>query len=156
MKTLHLKPYKWLLTKSQWVRINFLGYIQNEALAKHIKPFLKKTLKWKDVSARIIWFDVWVPTAAFSIIFLGKSSSWKWSNLDQIKIKIQKNIYCKNFLEFPIFQGFILERNLIAYDLKTQHQIVTFHVLNNNFFYSQIASSYVPDNTDANFLFLLQ
>ena len=34
---------------------------------------------------------------------------------------------------------------------------VTFYVLNNNnVFYTQVASAYIPDNTDASFLFLLQ
>ena len=42
MNILYLKGYKWLLSQNQRVIIDFLGYIQNEALAKHIKPFLKK------------------------------------------------------------------------------------------------------------------
>ena len=54
MKILHLKGCKWLLPQNQRVRINFLGYIGYEALAKHIKRFVKKTLKWKDVSAPTI------------------------------------------------------------------------------------------------------
>ena len=41
MKILYLKGYKSLLSQNQQVRIDFLGYIQYEALAKHIKPFLK-------------------------------------------------------------------------------------------------------------------
>ena len=41
MKTLYLKGYKWLLSQNQQVRIVFLGYRWYEALAKHIKPFLK-------------------------------------------------------------------------------------------------------------------
>ena len=45
MKILHLKGCKWLLPQNQRVRINFLGYIGYEALAKHIKRFVKKTLK---------------------------------------------------------------------------------------------------------------
>ena len=53
MKILYLKGYKWLLPQNQRVRLDFLGYIQYEALTKHIKPFLK-TLMWKDVSARTI------------------------------------------------------------------------------------------------------
>ena len=44
MKILYLKSSKWLLSQNQPVRIDFLGYKQYEALAKHIKPFLK-TLK---------------------------------------------------------------------------------------------------------------
>ena len=42
MKILYLKGYKWLLSQSQGVRIDFLGYRRYEALAKHIKPVLKK------------------------------------------------------------------------------------------------------------------
>ena len=42
MKLLYLKGFKWLLSQNQRVRIDFLGYIRYEALAKHIKPFLKK------------------------------------------------------------------------------------------------------------------
>ena len=38
MKILYMKDYKWLLSQE---RIDFLGYIRYEALAKHIKPFLK-------------------------------------------------------------------------------------------------------------------
>ena len=34
--------------------------------------------------------------------------------------------------------------------------IVIFYVLNNNFFYTQVASVFVPDSIDALFLFLLQ
>ena len=44
MKILYLKTYKWLLSQNQPVRIDFLGYKWYEALAKHIKSFLK-TLK---------------------------------------------------------------------------------------------------------------
>ena len=42
MKILYLKDYKWLLSQSQQVRIDFLGYIGYEALAKHIKHFFEK------------------------------------------------------------------------------------------------------------------
>ena len=42
MKTLYLKGYNWLLFQNQRVRIEFLGYIWCKALAKHMKPFLKK------------------------------------------------------------------------------------------------------------------
>ena len=52
MKILYLKGYKWLLCQNQRVRNNFFGYTRYEALAEHTKPFFKKTLKWKDVSAR--------------------------------------------------------------------------------------------------------
>ena len=45
MKFLYLIDYKWLLPQNQRVRVDFLGYKQYEALATHIKPFLKKTLK---------------------------------------------------------------------------------------------------------------
>ena len=41
MKILYLKGYKWLLSLNQRVRIDFLGYIRYEALAKHVKLFLK-------------------------------------------------------------------------------------------------------------------
>ena len=51
MKILYLKGYKWLLSQNQRVRNDFFGNRQYWALAKHIKPFLKKTLKRKDVSA---------------------------------------------------------------------------------------------------------
>ena len=37
-----LNSNKWVLSESQQVRIDFLGYIWYEALAKHIKPFLEK------------------------------------------------------------------------------------------------------------------
>ena len=33
---------------------------------------------------------------------------------------------------------------------------VIFYMLNNNFFFTQVASAYVPANTDDYFLFLLQ
>ena len=51
IKILYLKGYRWLFSQNQWVRIGLLDYRRYEALAKHVKPFLKKTLKWKDVSA---------------------------------------------------------------------------------------------------------
>ena len=54
MNILYLKSYKWLLFQNQRVRNDFFGYRRYEALAKHIKPFFKKTLKLKDVSARTI------------------------------------------------------------------------------------------------------
>ena len=54
MKSLYLKGYKWLLSQNQRVRIDFLGYRQYEALAKHIKPFFYQTLKRKEVSAPTI------------------------------------------------------------------------------------------------------
>ena len=41
MKILYLKNYKWFLFQNQQVRIDFLGYRQGKALAKHIKPFLE-------------------------------------------------------------------------------------------------------------------
>ena len=41
MKVLYLQGYKWLLSQNQRVRNDFLGYRRYEALAKHIKPFLK-------------------------------------------------------------------------------------------------------------------
>ena len=47
MKKMYLKDYKWLLSQDQWVRTDCLGYMQYEALAKHIKPFFKKNIKVK-------------------------------------------------------------------------------------------------------------
>ena len=41
MKILYLKGYKWLLSQNQRVRNDFFGYRRYEALAKHMKPFLK-------------------------------------------------------------------------------------------------------------------
>ena len=46
-ENLYLEGCKWSLFQSQRVRIDFLDYRQYEALANHIKSFLK-TLKWKD------------------------------------------------------------------------------------------------------------
>ena len=46
MKILYLKGYKWLLSENQRVRNDFFGYRRYEALAKHVKAFFKKTLKW--------------------------------------------------------------------------------------------------------------
>ena len=51
IKILYLKGYRWLFSQNQRVRIGLLDYRRYDALAKHVKPFLKKTLKWKDVSA---------------------------------------------------------------------------------------------------------
>ena len=47
---------------------------------------------------------------------------------------------------------------LLSQDLKNLENgpIVTFYVLNNNFFCAQVASAYVPDDTDTFFLFFLQ
>ena len=45
MKTLYLKGYKWLLSQTQRLRIDFLGCRRYKALAKHVKPFLEKILK---------------------------------------------------------------------------------------------------------------
>ena len=47
---------------------------------------------------------------------------------------------------------------ILSQDSKNFQSIskVTFYVFNDNFFYTQVASGYVPDNTDAFFLFLLQ
>ena len=42
MKVLCLKCYTWLLLLNQRARIDFLGHIWYEALAKHIKPFFEK------------------------------------------------------------------------------------------------------------------
>ena len=42
MKVLYLKGYKWLLSENQQVINDLIGYRRYEALAKHIKPFLKK------------------------------------------------------------------------------------------------------------------
>ena len=54
VKILYLKGYKWLLSQKKRVRIDFFGYIRCEALARHIKPFKRKKLKWKDVSVPTI------------------------------------------------------------------------------------------------------
>ena len=42
MKILYLKGYKWLLFQNPPVKNNCFGYRQYKALAKPIKPFLKK------------------------------------------------------------------------------------------------------------------
>ena len=42
MKILYLKSYKLLLSQNHQVRNYFFGYRQYEAMAKYIKPFLKK------------------------------------------------------------------------------------------------------------------
>ena len=57
MKILHLKGYNWLLSQNQRVRNDFFGYRRYEALAKHISPFFKKTLKWKDISGWTASFE---------------------------------------------------------------------------------------------------
>ena len=41
MKILYLKGFKWLLSRNQQVRKDFLGYRRYEALAKRIKPSFK-------------------------------------------------------------------------------------------------------------------
>ena len=56
MKILYLKGSKWVLSKNQQVKIDFLGYIRYKALARHIKPLKKK--KWKDVSALTNTFNL--------------------------------------------------------------------------------------------------
>ena len=56
MKILYLKGYKWLVSQNQQVRIDFLGYLRYERLAKHIKPYLKN-IKVKNVSAPTIGFE---------------------------------------------------------------------------------------------------
>ena len=53
---LHLKGYKWLLSQNQRVRNDFFGYRWYWTLAKHIKPFLRKTLNWKNVIALTLAF----------------------------------------------------------------------------------------------------
>ena len=40
MRILDLKGYKWLLSQNQRVRINFLGYVRYEEMARHIKAQL--------------------------------------------------------------------------------------------------------------------
>ena len=57
MKILYLKGYKWSLSQIQRVRIDCVGYILYEALAKH-QTFFKKTLKSKDVSTRTVNFEI--------------------------------------------------------------------------------------------------
>ena len=42
MRIYYNKIYKWLLSQNQRVRNGFFGYRRYEALAKHVKPFLKK------------------------------------------------------------------------------------------------------------------
>ena len=42
MKILYLKGYKWLFSQNQLVKNDFFGDGRYKALAKHIKPFLKK------------------------------------------------------------------------------------------------------------------
>ena len=51
MKILYLNSSKCFLSQNQQVRIDFHHYRWYKPLAKHIRPFLKQTLKWKDVSA---------------------------------------------------------------------------------------------------------
>ena len=53
-KFFYRKGYKWLLYQNQRVKNGCLGYKRYEALAKYIKPFFKKTFKWKNVSSHII------------------------------------------------------------------------------------------------------
>ena len=55
MKILYSKGYKCLLSQNQRVRNDFFGYRQYEGLAKYSQTFLRKTLRWKDTSARTIW-----------------------------------------------------------------------------------------------------
>ena len=50
MEILYSKSYKWFLSQNQQVRIVFLGYMRYEALAKHIKPFLKNKVKVRQCS----------------------------------------------------------------------------------------------------------
>ena len=59
----------------------------------------------------------------------------------------------ERFQNFPTFQGLIHEINLIASRSSKQ---LNSYVLNNNFFYPQVAFTYILDNTDAFFLFLIQ
>ena len=60
-----------------------------------------------------------------------------------------------NLLFIITLQGFFLETNLIVLG-SLKDLIVTFHVLNNNVFYSEVAYFYVLDDIDVFFLFLLQ
>ena len=55
MKILNLKGCNWL---NQQVRNDFFGYRRYEALAKHIKPFFKKTFNWKDSVPGLNQFSV--------------------------------------------------------------------------------------------------
>ena len=59
----------------------------------------------------------------------------------------------ERFQNFPTFQGLIHKINLIASRSSKQ---LNSYVLNNNFFYPQVAFTYILDNTDVFFLFLIQ
>ena len=48
MKILCLKGYKWLLSNNKRLRNELFGYRRYKALAKHIKPFIKRNLKVKE------------------------------------------------------------------------------------------------------------
>ena len=74
------------------------------------------------------------------------TSSGKWTILDKSSINPKKNLF---FLKSKCFEFSTQDSSLKS----LKHPLHTFYVLNNNFFYSQVASSYVPNNTDAFFLF---
>ena len=73
MKILYLKGYKWLLSQNQWVRIDFLGYIQYEALAKPIKLFLEKNMKVKGLQCP----DYIISFILEQLSFILPQCSWK-------------------------------------------------------------------------------
>ena len=81
-------------------------------------------------------------------------SSVKFKKFSKVKLfKPMKSFI--NLLFIITLQGFFLETNLIVLG-SLKDLIVTFHVLNNNVFYSEVAYFYVLDDIDVFFLFLLQ
>ena len=85
-------------------------------------------------------------------------NSRKLSNLEQLKKKFQKFFISKKSLKSQKKSEFSknLRTNLqnkfnsprIFKNLKSD-QIVIFYMLNNNFFYTQVASTYILGNTNA-------
>ena len=84
MKTLYLKGYKWLVSQNQQLRIDFRDYRRYNALAKHIKPFFKKMLKWIDVSARTNTFF------RLNLVFIADSHTGFFSELFWKRVKPAK------------------------------------------------------------------
>ena len=109
----------------------------------------------------------YVPKTRFIIVTaLVVGSGATWSNHTKNQKKNYKKIFysktfysnkifklIKDFRIFFIFQWLIHDINLIALQSNSK---VTFYMLSNNFFYLQVTFTYVFDNSDVFFLFLLQ
>ena len=132
MKILYLKSCKWLLSQNQRVRNDFFAYRPRyEALAKHIKPFLKRQKNLFFNFRCYIYEKKLISLAYFLRSRWNNTFHWKVHSL--ILFKLSWSWKSEQFLSLSFEKSNVSSANVLHIDITPSGKKIISGLLHSNF-----------------------